>query len=54
MSPPPFALHGPADVRTPLVLDSPHSGAVFPADFGAALDEAGSTPAWTGGTPFER
>lgn len=40
MSLPPFTLHGPADVQTPLVLDSPHSGAVFPADFGAALDEA--------------
>ena len=33
-------LHGPALPRHPLVLDSPHSGRVFPADFGAAIDQA--------------
>jgi N-formylglutamate deformylase len=32
-------LHGPAEPRTPLVLDSPHSGFDFPADFGAAVSE---------------
>ena len=37
---PAFVLHGPAEPRTPLVLDSPHSGADFPADFGAAVSEA--------------
>ena len=36
---PSFALHGPAEPRTPLVLDSPHSGVDFPADFGAAVSE---------------
>src|SRR6187431_388863 len=36
---PSFALHGPAEPRTPLVLDSPHSGIDFPADFGAAVSE---------------
>jgi N-formylglutamate amidohydrolase len=36
---PSFRLHGPADPRTPLVLDSPHSGFDFPADFGAAVSE---------------
>ena len=34
-----YTLHGPADPRTPLVLDSPHSGFDFPADFGAAVSE---------------
>ena len=32
--------HGPDVARQPLVLDSPHSGRHFPADFGAAVDEA--------------
>jgi N-formylglutamate deformylase len=32
-------LHGPARPRVPLVLDSPHSGADFPADFDAAVSE---------------
>lgn len=36
---PAFALHGPATPRTPLVLDSPHSGFAFPADFGSVLSE---------------
>ena len=36
---PSFFLHGPAQPRTPLVLDSPHSGFDFPADFGAAVSE---------------
>ena len=36
---PSFSLHGPAEIRTPLVLDSPHSGIDFPADFGAAVSE---------------
>ena len=31
--------HGPADVLQPLLLDSPHSGRDFPADFGAVLSE---------------
>ncbi|MDQ2928976.1 MAG: N-formylglutamate amidohydrolase [Pseudomonadota bacterium] len=34
-----FTLHGPAEPRTPLVLDSPHSGFDFPDDFGAAVSE---------------
>jgi N-formylglutamate deformylase len=34
-----FVLHGPTDPRTPLVLDSPHSGFAFPDDFGSALTE---------------
>ena len=32
-------LHGPAAPRTPLILDSPHSGFAFPDDFGSALSE---------------
>ena len=36
---PSFVLHGPAEPRTPLVLDSPHSGVDFPADFGATVSE---------------
>jgi N-formylglutamate amidohydrolase len=36
---PSFVLHGPAAARTPLVLDSPHSGFAFPDDFGSALSE---------------
>ena len=36
---PSFVLHGPAETRAPLVLDSPHSGNDFPADFGAAVSE---------------
>ena len=41
MSPdnPSFRLHGPAEPRQPLVLDSPHSGFEFPADFGAVVSE---------------
>lgn len=33
-------IRGPAQARVPLVLDSPHSGFQFPADFGAAVAEA--------------
>ena len=36
---PSFTLHGPAEPRLPLLLDSPHSGFDFPADFGAAVSE---------------
>lgn len=36
---PSFVLHGPAEPRVPLLLDSPHSGFDFPADFGAAVSE---------------
>lgn len=32
-------LHGPAQPRVPIVLDSPHSGIEFPADFNAAVSE---------------
>ncbi len=32
-------VHGPAEPRVPLVLDSPHSGNVFPADMRAAVSE---------------
>ena len=35
----PIATYGPADVVQPLLLDSPHSGHEFPADFGAAVSE---------------
>ena len=31
--------HGPAEALQPLLLDSPHSGHDFPADFGAAVSE---------------
>jgi N-formylglutamate deformylase len=31
--------HGPAEAAVPLVLDSPHSGREFPADFDAAVSE---------------
>lgn len=34
-----FILHGPAEPQMPLVLDSPHSGHEFPADFGSVLSE---------------
>ena len=34
-----FTLHGPAAPHTPLLLDSPHSGTEFPADFGSVLSE---------------
>jgi N-formylglutamate deformylase len=34
------AVRGPAAAAIPLVLDSPHSGRDFPADFGAAVSEA--------------
>jgi N-formylglutamate amidohydrolase len=36
---PAYRLHGPAEPRTPLLLDSPHSGFDFPGDFGAAVSE---------------
>jgi N-formylglutamate deformylase len=39
LSAPSFVVHGPAEPRVPLVLDSPHSGFAFPADFGSHLDE---------------
>ena len=32
-------LHGPQQARVPLVLDSPHSGFEFPADFDAVVSE---------------
>lgn len=35
----PFLVHGPTPALRPLVLDSPHSGFRFPADFGAAVSE---------------
>jgi N-formylglutamate amidohydrolase len=35
----PFVQHGPEAARVPLVLDSPHSGRDFPADFDAAVTE---------------
>ena len=34
-----FRLHGPPEPRVPLVLDSPHSGFEFPADFDAVVSE---------------
>lgn len=34
-----FLVHGPTPALRPVVLDSPHSGCVFPADFGAAVSE---------------
>jgi N-formylglutamate deformylase len=34
-----FRLHGPAEPHVPLVLDSPHSGFQFPADFDAVVSE---------------
>ncbi len=36
---PAFVVHGPEAARVPLVLDSPHSGFDFPADFGSVLSE---------------
>src|SRR5881397_3704174 len=36
---PAFDIHGPAAPRVPLLLDSPHSGREFPADFGAQVSE---------------
>lgn len=35
----PFLVHGPATPAVPLVLDSPHSGVHFPADFDAIVSE---------------
>lgn len=35
----PVVIHGPAEPRVALLLDSPHSGHDFPADFGAAVSE---------------
>src|SRR5262245_50890510 len=35
----PWRRHGPRSPEHPLVLDSPHSGRVNPADFGTVLDE---------------
>jgi N-formylglutamate amidohydrolase len=40
MPPELIVLHGPAQPRLPVVLDSPHSGFEVPADFGAALVDA--------------
>ena len=34
-----LVLHGPAQPGRPVVLDSPHSGHHFPADFGAAVSD---------------
>jgi N-formylglutamate amidohydrolase len=39
MTPMPVELHGPGPAAVPLVLDSPHSGRDFPADFDAAVTE---------------
>ena len=36
---PSYVLHGPGTPQSPLVLDSPHSGFAFPADFGSVLSE---------------
>jgi N-formylglutamate deformylase len=36
---PSHVVHGPDAARVPLVLDSPHSGFAFPADFGSRLSE---------------
>ena len=36
---PSYVLHGPTAPQTPLVLDSPHSGFAFPADFDSVLTE---------------
>jgi N-formylglutamate deformylase len=36
---PSYLVHGPAAPTTPLVLDSPHSGFAFPADFDSVLTE---------------
>ncbi|MDP1533651.1 MAG: N-formylglutamate amidohydrolase [Rubrivivax sp.] len=35
----PLTVYAPAEIRCPVVLDSPHSGSHFPADFGAAVSE---------------
>jgi len=35
----PVVIHGPAEPRVALLLDSPHSGHDFPADFDSALSE---------------
>ncbi len=35
-----YRLHGPRDPNVPLVLDSPHSGFQFPADFNAVVSES--------------
>jgi N-formylglutamate deformylase len=32
-------LHGPSQAELPIVMDSPHSGTAFPADFDAAVSE---------------
>ena len=37
---PPFVIHPPRGAPSALVLDSPHSGCHFPADFGAAISIA--------------
>jgi N-formylglutamate amidohydrolase len=39
MDPMPVEQHGPGSAAVPLVLDSPHSGRDFPADFDAAVTE---------------
>jgi len=39
MNDPTFRVHGPAEPRVALVLDSPHSGFQFPADFDAVVSE---------------
>jgi N-formylglutamate deformylase len=35
----PLVIHGPNEPRVPLLLDSPHSGHDFPADFDAAVSQ---------------
>ena len=36
---PAILIHGPSTPMTPLLLDSPHSGSLFPDDFGATVSE---------------
>ena len=36
---PPISTYGPLEPQQPLLLDSPHSGRIFPADFGAVASE---------------
>jgi N-formylglutamate amidohydrolase len=42
MNAPILVVHGPAAAEVPLVLDSPHSGAAMPSDFGSVRTEAES------------
>jgi N-formylglutamate deformylase len=38
-TPPPLKFHGPAEPAVPLLLDSPHSGRLFPPDMNAIVSE---------------